>query len=65
MTRAYLRHLFNAGEMLAPRLASQHNVHFFLTLMANIRKAIRSGVFDSFRREFMALYGSSRVEAPG
>ena len=44
-SRAYLRHLFNTNEMLGPRLVSLHNVHFFLGLMARIRKAILEGRF--------------------
>jgi len=44
-TRAYLRHLFIAGEPLAARLATIHNVHFYLELMRKIRTAIRAGKF--------------------
>ena len=44
-TRAYLRHLFIAGEPLAARLATIHNVHFYLELMRKIRAAIRAGKF--------------------
>jgi len=44
-TRAYLRHLFIAGEPLGLRLATIHNVHFYLELMRKIRKAIRAGKF--------------------
>jgi len=44
-TRAYLRHLFSAGEPLAARLATIHNVHFYLELMRKIRAAIRVGKF--------------------
>lgn len=44
-TRAYLRHLFSAGEPLALRLATIHNVHFYLELMRKIRAAIRAGKF--------------------
>ncbi len=44
-TRAYLRHLFVAGEPLGPRLATIHNVHFYLELMRRIRSAIRAGKF--------------------
>ena len=44
-SRAYLRHLFNTNEMLGPRLVSLHNVHFFLGLMAKVRKAILEGRF--------------------
>jgi queuine tRNA-ribosyltransferase len=50
-TRAYLRHLFKAGEILALRLNTLHNLHFYLSLMAEARTAIEAGRFDSFRRE--------------
>ncbi len=42
-SRAYLRHLFQSGEMLGPRLASLHNLRFYLQLMARLRAAISSG----------------------
>jgi queuine tRNA-ribosyltransferase len=42
-SRAYLRHLFQSNEILAPRLLSLHNVAFYQTLMSKIRSAIRSG----------------------
>jgi len=42
-SRAYLRHLFNAGEMLAATLATQHNLFFYLDIMRRIRRAIRQG----------------------
>ncbi len=51
-SRAYLRHLFVAGEMLAMRLAVQHNLYFYNTLMARIRQALDEGNFDAFRREY-------------
>lgn len=51
-TRAYLRHLFKAGEILGLRLATLHNLHFFLDLMAQIRKSLREGRFELFRRQF-------------
>ncbi|MBI5071416.1 tRNA guanosine(34) transglycosylase Tgt [Candidatus Falkowbacteria bacterium] len=44
-SRAYLRHLFIANEPLAARLATIHNVHFYLELMRKIRSAIRAGKF--------------------
>ncbi len=47
-TRAYLRHLFNAGELLALRLASYHNLFFLNHLMKETRKAIRENRFSSF-----------------
>ncbi len=45
-SRAYIRHLFNVGEILGLRLLSIHNLHFYLKLMRNIRKAILNDTFD-------------------
>ncbi|NIV36635.1 MAG: tRNA-guanine transglycosylase, partial [Anaerolineae bacterium] len=50
-SRAYLRHLFKAGELLASRLATIHNVHFLLELMRNVREAIADGTFQTFSEE--------------
>lgn len=55
-SRAYLRHLFKAGELLAYRLASIHNLHFLLALMCDIRMAIANDRFLAFRDEFLANY---------
>ena len=52
-SRAYLRHLFTAGEMLAAVLMSHHNLAFFLDTMRRVRQAIRSGDFTRFRLEFI------------
>jgi queuine tRNA-ribosyltransferase len=49
-SRAYIRHLFNAGEILAGRLVSYHNIHFYMQLMADIRKSIQQGNFLQFKR---------------
>lgn len=51
-SRAYLRHLFVAGEMLAMRLAVLHNLYFYNTLMARIREALDNGTFSQFRMEY-------------
>jgi queuine tRNA-ribosyltransferase len=51
-TKAYLRHLFNVGEILAVRLVTLHNLHYYLTLMRRIRRSIEDGTFDALRREF-------------
>lgn len=51
-SRAYLRHLFQAGEMLASILLTHHNLAFFLDTMRRVRQSIRSGDFTRFRREF-------------
>jgi queuine tRNA-ribosyltransferase len=57
-TRAYLRHLFMTGEMLASILLTHHNLAFFLDTMRRVRQAIRSGEFTRFRREFLEGLGS-------
>ena len=51
-SRAYLRHLFAAGEMLAMRLAVLHNLHFYNELTARIRCALDQEAFSDFRAEY-------------
>ena len=53
-TRAYIRHLFNVGEILGVRLVTMHNLHYFINLMKRIRTSIEDGSFDLLRREFQA-----------
>jgi len=53
-SRAYLRHLFMAGEMLAPRLNTVHNLYYYTGLMRQMRQAIGDGKFDEFKRKFHA-----------
>ena len=55
-SRAYLRHLFLAQELLAYRLLSLHNVRFYLRLMAGLRAAIERGAFGEFRARFFERY---------
>ncbi|CAI8012984.1 Queuine tRNA-ribosyltransferase [Geodia barretti] len=55
-TAAYLRHLFKAGEMLGPRLASIHNLRFILRLMSDMRSAIAERRFAAFRANFLDTY---------
>ena len=57
-SRAYLRHLFKAGEILALRLLSFHNLDFYLRLTRDARKAIVAGEFTAFREDFTARYTS-------
>lgn len=52
-SRAYLRHLYTAGEMLAGILITHHNLAFFLDTMRHVRQSIRSGDLPKFRREFI------------
>ncbi len=51
-SRAYLRHLYMAGEILASRLFTLHNLHFYGKLMSDIREAIEEGSFLEFKKEF-------------
>ena len=55
-TRAYLRHLYTAGEMLSARLCSWHNLHFLVHLVNDARDAIIEGRFPAFRRRFMETF---------
>lgn len=56
-SRAYIRHLLKADEILGLRLTSYHNVHFLLNLMENIRNSIQQNRFLSLKREFYTRYG--------
>ncbi len=51
-SRAYIRHLFKAGEQLGGRLAVQHNLYFYNTLMERIRAALDEGTFGEFREKY-------------
>ena len=55
-TRAYIRHLFKANEMLGQRLATYHNIWFLINLMKEARKAIEEGRFKEFKEEFIRNY---------
>jgi len=55
-TRAYLRHLFKASEILALRLNTLHNLYFMLQLLAQIRESVTRNDFGSFKKEFLAGY---------
>jgi queuine tRNA-ribosyltransferase len=63
-SRAYLRHLFQAGEILAPRLNTIHNVSFYMRLMAEIRQAIPAGRLEELRGRMEELFGPAEAE-PG
>lgn len=51
-SRAFIRHLYQSGEMLASILLTHHNLAFFLDTMRRVRQAIRSGQFAKFRQEY-------------
>ena len=57
-TRAYLRHLFAAGELTAAILATHHNIHFYLDFMRQIREAIEFGNLAKFSSEVQARYAA-------
>ncbi len=59
-SRAYLRHLFMANEILASRLATTHNLFYFLDLMRRIRESIRNGTFAELKAGVIAVYPEKR-----
>lgn len=61
-SRAYLRHLFLAGEMLGPILLSLHNIWYYQRLMAEARKAIEEDRFDQFRAEKQRVWQKSEKQ---
>lgn len=54
-TRAYIRHLFKAGETLGLRLAVMHNLYFYNNLMTEIRQALEEGSFAAYRAKYAKL----------
>jgi len=62
-SRAYLRHLYVADEMLGLRLLSLHNVHFLVSLMRQARAALLGGTFDGWSEEWLRRYHSRTVPA--
>ncbi len=61
-TKAYLRHLFKAKEILASVLATWHNLYFMENFMKKIRDAIRNGRFSEFKEEFLRRYKTKKEE---
>lgn len=62
-SRSYLRHLFNTGEILGLRLVSEHNVHFFLSLVRRARAAVCEGRFAEFKKDFLTGYAATAAPA--
>ena len=56
-SKAYLRHLFKSEEILSSMLLSEHNVHFLVNTMRNIRQAIEEDRFTEYKNEFYEKYG--------
>lgn len=63
-SRAYLRHLFLADEILGLRLLSLHNVHFLVSLMRQARTALLGGTFDAWSDSWLRRYHSRSIPAP-
>ena len=57
-SRAYIRHLFKAGEMLAMRLCVLHNLYFYNTLMSDIRTHLDNGTFKEFKESQIGILGN-------
>ena len=55
-SRAYIRHLLKAGEVLGIRLTTIHNLYYLCHLMADIRQSILDGAFSEFRADFWKRY---------
>lgn len=55
-SRAYIRHLYKTGEILASRLCTWHNLHFLQKLMERMRRSIFDGTFEKVRREFHSTF---------
>ena len=63
-SRAYIRHLFVADEMLGPRLLSLHNVHFLVSLVRAARAAVLDGTFGAFAANWLDRYSHPTTPAP-
>ena len=55
-TKAYLHHLFKTEEILGYRIATQHNLHFYIHLMQTMQDKIKAGNFESWARGFLERY---------
>ncbi|MCF7873820.1 MAG: tRNA guanosine(34) transglycosylase Tgt [Candidatus Omnitrophica bacterium] len=58
-SRAYIRHLINAKEMLGVQLLAYHNIYWYINFMKKIRKAIEDNRFSKFKKDFLAKYRRS------
>jgi queuine tRNA-ribosyltransferase len=61
-SRAYLRHLEKCGEILGPRLATIHNLHYYQQLMESIRSAIDNGSLPELRSTIASCYGEASAD---
>jgi queuine tRNA-ribosyltransferase len=58
-SRAYLRHLFNTGEILGARLGTLHNLYFYLRMMRDARRAIERGTYGRFQKDFLSRFSEN------
>ncbi len=63
-SRAYLRHLFIAGEILGPVLATHHSLYFYCRLMRDARNAVQNGSFLDWKKRFIDCYTSADLDVP-
>ncbi|MDT0682890.1 tRNA guanosine(34) transglycosylase Tgt [Roseicyclus sp. F158] len=61
-SRAYLHHVFRAGEMISGMLLTWHNLHYFQQIMQGMREAIAAGTFEAWEREFHAARGEGDID---
>jgi queuine tRNA-ribosyltransferase len=61
-SRAYLHHVYRAGEMISGMLLTWHNLHYYQELMQEMRDAIAAGTFDAFETAFHAERASGDIE---
>jgi len=61
-SRAYIRHLFQSGELLGLELCTYHSVHFYLDTMRRMRSAIMEGRFDSWAKAYLEEFRSGAVD---
>ncbi|MBM3286523.1 MAG: tRNA guanosine(34) transglycosylase Tgt [Candidatus Eisenbacteria bacterium] len=64
VSRAYVRHLFQVGELLGPRLLSHHNIRAYMRLMEGIRSSLREGGFADFKRRMLERLRPAAGETP-
>jgi len=60
-SRAYIRHLYNAGEILAAVLLTHHNLFYYLDLMRKVRQSIKNGCFGVFRESFLERQAANQA----
>ena len=61
-SRAYLHHVFKAGEIISSMLLTWHNLHYYQELMAGMRAAIEDGTLTAFARDFEAMRAVGDIE---